>query len=109
MEKGLATATHPENKGVGNIAGMQVEIVGRAVVGFEHSQILGAEMRVRFFAGKDRKQERQIGVIRVQQIQLAEVERIVARHGGEIGVELVVGFGKKIAIHVGEEASELGP
>jgi hypothetical protein len=34
----FATAAHPENKGVGNIAGMQVEIVGRAVVGFEHSQ-----------------------------------------------------------------------
>ena len=37
---GLATTAHPENKGVGNFAGMQVEIVWRAVVGFEHSQIL---------------------------------------------------------------------
>src|ERR1035441_2164741 len=45
-EIGLATAAHPENKGVGNIAGMEVEIVGGAVVGFEHSQILGSEMRV---------------------------------------------------------------
>src|ERR1700678_3246655 len=36
-EIGLATAAHPENQGVGNVAGMKVEIVGRAVVGFEHS------------------------------------------------------------------------
>src|ERR1700689_4936853 len=59
---GLATATHPENKSVGNIAGMQVEMVWRAVVGFEHSQVLRAEMCVRLFAGEDRKQKRQIGV-----------------------------------------------
>ena len=91
---------------MGNVAGMEVEIVGRAVVGFEHSQILGAEMRVRLLAGKDRKQKRQVGVIRVQQIQLAEVERIVARHSGEIGVQLVVGFRKQIAVRVGEDASK---
>src|ERR1700692_3049099 len=108
-EIGLATAAHPENQGVGNVAGMKVEIVGRAVVGFEHSQVFRAEMRVRLLAGKDGKQKRQIGVIRVQQIQLAEVERIVAGHGGEIGVELVVGFRKKIPICVGEQASELRP
>src|SRR5580692_11583774 len=108
-EIGLATAAHPENQGVGNVAGMEVEIVGRAVVGFEHSQILGAEMRVCLLTGKDGKQKRQIGVIRVQQIQLAKVQRIVTGHGGEIGVQLVVGFRKKIAIRVGEEASELGP
>src|SRR5208282_5657396 len=108
-EERVATTAHPENKGVGNVAGVQVEIVGRAVVGFEHGQVLGAEMLVRLFAGKDRKEERQVGVIRVQQIQLAEVERIVARYGSEIGVELVVSLRKQIAIRVGEDASELGP
>src|SRR5208282_3879258 len=108
-EIGLATTAHPENKGVGNVAGMEVEIVGRAVVCFEHSQILGAEMRVRLLAGEDRKQKRQVGVICVQQIQLAKVQRIVAGHGGEVGIQLVVGFRKQIAIRVGEEASELGP
>src|SRR5271166_1392383 len=106
---GLATTAHPENKGVGNFAFMQVEIVWRTVVGFEHSQVLRAEMRVRLLAGKDRKQKRQIGVIRVQQIQLAKVKRIVAGHGGEVCVELVVGFRKQISIRVGEEAGELGP
>src|ERR1700680_2713174 len=92
-----------------NIAGVQVEEVGRAVVGFDDCQVLRAEMRVRLFAREDRKQKGQVGVIRVQQIQLAKVQRIVAGHGGEIGVQLVVGFRKKIALRVCEEASELGP
>src|ERR1700722_18520414 len=94
------------NQGMGNVAGMQVEKIWRAVVGFDDCQVLRAEIRVRLFTGKDRKQKRQIGVIRVQQIQLAEV--IVARHCGEIGVQLVVGFGKQIAVRVSEDASKLG-
>jgi len=69
-----------------NVAGVQVEEVGRAVVGFDDCEVLRAEMRVRLLGGKDRKQKRQAGVVRVQEIQLAEVHRIVARHGGEIGV-----------------------
>src|SRR5208337_315366 len=90
-----------------NVAGVQVEEVGGAVVGFDDCQALRAEMRVRLFAGKDRKQKRQVGVVRVQQIQLAEVHRIVPWHGGEIGIQLVVGFRKQIAVRVGEDASEL--
>ncbi len=105
----LATAGHAENQRVGDLAVMQVQKVGCAVVGFEHGQVLGAEMRVRLLAGKDRKQKRQVGVVRVQQIQLAKVQRIVARHDGEIGVELVVGFRKQAAVGVGKDASKLGP
>src|ERR1019366_2835815 len=86
-EEGVATPRHPENRSVCNAAGMQVEEVGCAVVGFEHRQVLRAEMRVRLLARKDRKEKRQVGVVRVQQIQLAEVQRIVARYGGEIGVQ----------------------
>src|SRR3984885_1572388 len=106
---GLPTARHPENQGMCNVAGVQVEKVGGAVVGFDDCQVFRAEMRVRLFTGKDRKQKRQVGVIRVQQIQLAKVQRIAAWHGGEIGVQLVVRFRKQIAVRVGEEASELGP
>src|ERR1700690_2649994 len=91
-----------------NVACVQVEKIRRAVVGFDDCQVLRAEMRVRLFTGKDRKQKRQVCVIRVQQIQLAEVERIVARHSGEISVQLVVGFRKQIAVRVGEDASKLG-
>src|SRR5258706_6139706 len=91
-----------------NVAGMQVEEVGRAVVGFDDCQVLRAEMRVRLLAGKNRKQKRQIGVVRVQQIQLAEVQRIVARQSGEVSVQLVVGFREQIAVRVGAEASKFG-
>ena len=40
---------------MGNVAGMQIEEVGRAVVGFDDCQVFRAEMRVRLFTGKDRK------------------------------------------------------
>jgi len=105
---GFATPGHPENQRVGNVAGMQVEEVGRAVVGFEHSQVLRAEMRVRLLARKDRKEKRQVGVVRIEEIQLAQVERVVAGHGGEIGVKLVISLRKKIAVRVGENSSKLG-
>src|SRR5579864_5614024 len=104
---GLATACHPENQGMGNVAGVQVEEVGRAVIGFDDCQALRAEMWVRLFAGKDRKQKRQVGVVRVEHVQLAEVHRIVARYSSEISIQLVVGFRKQIAVRVGEDASEL--
>src|ERR1700722_18259531 len=89
-----------------NVAGVQIEEIGRAVVGFDDCQALRAEMSVRLFTGKDRKQKRQVGVIRVQQIQLAEVERIVARYSGEISVQLVVGFRKQIAVRIGKDTSK---
>jgi hypothetical protein len=63
--------------------------------------------RCGLLAGKDRKKKRQIGIVRVQQIQLAEVQGIVARHSGEICVQLVIGFRKQIAVCVGEDASKL--
>lgn len=84
MEERLPTPRHPENQRVGNVAGMEVEKIRRAVVGFEYSPVFSAEMRVRLLAGMDRKEKREVSVVRVQQVQLAEVERIVARYGGEI-------------------------
>jgi hypothetical protein len=48
----FATPGHWENQRMGDLAAMQVQEVGRAVVGFEHSQVLRAEARVRFLAEK---------------------------------------------------------
>src|SRR5438309_11871123 len=86
---------------------MQVEKVGRAVVGFEYGEVLRTEMRIRLLAGEDRKQKGQVGIVCVQQIQLAEVQRVVARQGREISVELVVGLREQIAIRIGEDAGKL--
>ena len=92
---------------MGDLAVMQVQEVRRAVVRFERSKVLRAEMRVRLLARQDRKQKREVGVVRIQQIQLAEIERVVAGHRGEVGVELVVGLDEEIAVGVGEDAGEL--
>ena len=58
---------------MGNLAVMQVEKVRCAVVGFKNSKVFRTEMRIRLFAGQDRKQKRQVGIVRVQEIQFAEV------------------------------------
>ena len=92
---------------MGNVAGVQVQKVGRAVVGFDDCQVLCAEVRVGLFTGKDRKQKRKVGVVRVQQVQLAKVQGIVAGHSREISVQLVVGFRKQIAVRIGEHTGEL--
>ena len=104
---GFARAGHAEDERVRHLAVMQVQKVRRAVVGFEHRKVLRAKMRVRLLARQDRKQKREVGVVRVQQIQLAEIERVVAGHRGEVGVELVVGLDEEIAVGIGEDASEL--
>ena len=92
---------------MGDLAVMQVQEVRRAVVRFERSKVLRAEMRVRLLARQDRKQKREVGVVRIQQIQLAKIQRVVAGHRGEVGVELVVGLDEEIAVGVGEDAGEL--
>ena len=86
----LAGAGHSEDERVGHLAVMQVQEVGRAVVGLKHSQVLRAEMRIRLLAGQDRKQKREVGIVRIQQVQPAKIQRVVSRHGGEVGIELVV-------------------
>ena len=62
-----------------DFAVMRVEEIWCLVVGFERRQVFRSQMRVRLFSGKDREQKREVGVVRVQQIQLAQVEGVVAR------------------------------
>jgi hypothetical protein len=40
-------------------------------------------MRVRLFAGQDRKAKGQVGVVRVEQIEVAKIKGVVARDRGE--------------------------
>jgi hypothetical protein len=44
------------------------------------------------------EQERDVGVIGVQEVVPAKVVPIIAGNGGEIGVELIVGFREKRSI-----------
>jgi hypothetical protein len=48
---------------VRDFAIVEIEKVGGAVVGFEHCKVLRIEMRVRFLAGKDRKEKAQVGIV----------------------------------------------
>ena len=59
-----------------------------------------------FSPGRIVKRKRQVGIVSVEQIQLAKIQRIVAGHRCEIGIELVVGLGEQIAIRIGEDAGE---
>src|SRR5579884_1246567 len=86
---------------------MQVQKVWRTVVCFEHSKVLSAEMRVAFFTRQDGKEKGEVGVIGIQQIQLAEIGGIAARHGCKIGIELVVRLDVEIAVCISEDAGEL--
>src|SRR5208282_4158191 len=47
-----------------------------------------------FSPGRIVNRKRQVGVVCVQKIQLAQVERVVAGYSGEVGIELVVGLGE---------------
>ena len=72
QEYDFARSGHSEDQRVRHLAVMQIQEVRRGVVGFEHGQIFGAEVRIDFLARQDREQERQVGVIGVQQIQPAQ-------------------------------------
>ena len=65
QEKGLAAAGAPENHGVGDVAIVKIHKIRRAVIGFEHSEILLAELEVARFARVQGEQKRQVGVIRI--------------------------------------------
>ena len=65
QEKGLAAAGAPENHGVGDVVIVKIHKIRRAVVGFEHREVLLAELVVARFARVQREQKRQVGVIRI--------------------------------------------
>ena len=63
-------------------------------------------MLVCFLARQDREQKRQIGIVGIEQIKPAQVQRVVTRDGGKVGVELVIGFQEQVAICIAEDTAE---
>jgi len=49
------------------------------VVGFEHGQVLLPQLAIAGVAGMQGKEERQIGVVRIEQVEVPEIEGVVAR------------------------------
>src|SRR5229473_5505527 len=74
------------------ILAMQVQVIRRAVIGFEHRQILLVQMTVDLVSRVQGKEQGVVGVVRVEDEHGAEIEGVVAGNGGQIRVEQVVFF-----------------
>ena len=92
---------------MGGIAVMQIQKVRRAVTGFEHGEIFLAEMRVSRFPGMQGKEKRKVGVVRVEEIEIAKVEGVVAGNGGEKRIQQVVAFVVELGVVNAEDFVEL--
>src|ERR1017187_9686549 len=92
---------------MGYLSLMEVEVVRRAIVSLKYGKVLRAKMRIDLLAREDRKQERKIRIVTVEEIQSPQVQCVVAGHGGEVGIELVVGLDKEIPVSIRETPSEL--
>jgi len=90
QEKGFAAAGAAENHGVSDVAIVKIQKVGRAVVGFEYSEVLLPELVVARFARVQREHKRQVSVIGVEKIKVAKVEGVVAGHSGKKRIQQVV-------------------
>lgn len=66
---------------MGGVVRMQVQVVGRAVVGFKYREVFLIQMTVELVAGIEGKQQRVIGVVGVQDQHGTQIERMVARNG----------------------------
>lgn len=76
---------------------VEVQEIGRAVVGLEDRQILLAKMGIAPSALVKSEEEREIRIVGVQEIQAAEVESMIAGNGREEGMQQVVASSKSCA------------
>ena len=77
---------------------MQIQVIGRALRRVEHGERLAAEVRVGLGAVVLGEQERQIGVVRVEEIHRPNVVCRVARQHGQPGIQEVVAFVRQLGI-----------
>ena len=75
-----------------DLAIVEVQKIGRGVVGFKRCEIFRAEVRVRLLAWQDGEEEREVRVIAVQQVQPAEVLSVIPGHCRKVSIQLVVGL-----------------
>src|ERR1035438_3060095 len=86
---------------------MEIQEVWRRIFRLKNGKVLRPEMSVSLFSRKDGEKKRQVCIVGIEQIELAEVLRVVAGNGGEVRIELVVGLDEEIAVRVGEYTGEL--
>ena len=91
-----------EHQRVPHVLDVQVEVVRRALRRVEHRERFASEVRVGLGAGVLREQQREVGVVRVQQMHRPDVVGAVARQDGQPGVEQVVALVGHLRIVRGE-------
>src|SRR5882724_2763085 len=91
-EKRFPGARPAQDHAMSDIAIMEVKKIRRVVIGFEHRQIFLAEMLIARLATVQRKEKRKIRVVGIEQIQVTEVEDVVAGDCREKCVQKIVFF-----------------
>src|ERR1700736_2133758 len=92
---------------MGCIAVVQVQKVRRAVTRFKYREIFLTEIRVAGFAGIKGKEEGEIRVVGIQQVEIAKVKSVISWNRGEEGVEQVKPFVVKLGVMYAENFVEL--
>jgi hypothetical protein len=93
---------------VRDIVVMQVQKVRRVVVGFKHREIFLPEMLIARLATVQRKEKGKIRVVGIEQIQVTEVEDVVAGDRSEKRIEKVVFFFIQLRVMDAEHFVEFG-
>src|SRR6266436_3154535 len=78
QQEGFPCAGSPEDHGVRHVAVMEIQEVGRMVVGLQDGQILLPEMTVARLATVKGEEKREIRIVRIEQIQGTQVVGVVA-------------------------------
>ena len=87
---------------------MQVQKIGCAVIRFKNRQVFRVQMLVPALSGVQREQEWVIGIVRVQQPQISEIEMAISWQGCEERIQKVVPLLKEQAVVHREDFVKLG-
>src|SRR5579872_2271356 len=93
---------------MGYILLVEVQVVGRGLVGFKNREILAAEVAIRWIAGAHGKQQRQVGIVSIQDVKPPQIERGVAGDGGKECVQEVVALLQQTTVVLGKGTDEFG-
>ena len=89
QQEGLPAARRAEHDGVRHVLVVQVEVERRPVGRLQDGQVLAPEVRIRGGSPVQREEERQVRVVGVEQVQVAEVGGAAAGNRRQPGVQEV--------------------
>jgi len=103
----FASTGAAQNHGVRHIAVMKIQEVRGVVVGLQNGKIFLSEMGIARLATVKGKEKREVRVIRIEQIQRAQVEDVIAGDCRKKGVQEVVFFFVELGIMDAEDFVEV--